>query len=65
MKKWLLSLCMVLALVACDDKKETAQTDARHVVKIGVLYPMSGDAAAFGDSAKKAADLFQDRPRRS
>lgn len=58
MKKWLLCLCMVLALTACDDKKDEAQTDARPVVKIGVLYPMSGDAAAFGDSAKKVADLF-------
>ena len=25
MKKWLLSLCMVLALTACDNKKEETQ----------------------------------------
>lgn len=59
MRKWLLSLCMVLALAACkDEKKESAQTDNRPVVKIGVLYPMSGDAAFLGDSAQKAANLF-------
>ena len=58
MKKWLLSLCMVLALTACDNKKDVEQADTKPIIKIGVLYPMSGDAAAFGDSAKKAADLF-------
>ncbi len=59
MKKFLLSLCMVLALVACkDEKKEEAQADTKPVVKIGVLYPLSGDSAFFGDSAKKAANLF-------
>ena len=58
MKKWLLSLCMVLALASCDNKKESAKADSRPVVKIGVLYPMSGNGAFFGDSAQKAADLF-------
>ncbi len=59
MKKWLLSLCMVLALVSCkDEKKNEVKVEAKPVVKIGVLYPMSGDAAFLGDSAKKAAKLF-------
>jgi ABC-type branched-subunit amino acid transport system substrate-binding protein len=59
MKKFLVSLCMVLALVACkEEKKEETQADTKPVVKIGVLYPLSGDSAFFGDSAKKAADLF-------
>lgn len=57
MKKLILTLCMVLSLTACDDKK-AEQTNTKPVVKIGVLYPMSGDAAFFGDSAKKAARLF-------
>ena len=50
---------MVTALTACGEKADkTAETDTRPVIKIGVLYPLSGDAAFFGDSAKKAADLF-------
>lgn len=57
MKKWLLSLCMVLALVACKEDKK-AEDSGKPIIKIGVLYPMSGDGAFFGDSAKKAADLF-------
>lgn len=57
MKKWLLSLCMILALVACKEDKKT-EDSGKPIIKIGVLYPMSGDGAFFGDSAKKAADLF-------
>ena len=57
MRKWLLSLCMILALIACKEDKKTAANE-KPVVKIGVLYPLSGDAAFFGDSAKKAAHLF-------
>lgn len=59
MKRWLLSLCMVLALIACkEEKKETAQAEAKPVVKIGVMYPMSGDGAAFGQAAKNDAEMF-------
>ena len=59
MKKLILSLCMILTLIACkDEKKENSQVETKPVVKIGVLYPMSGDAAFLGDSAKKAANLF-------
>ncbi len=58
MRKWLLSLCMVLALVACkDEKKETAQTDARPVVKIGVNLPMTGDMAMAGKVQKASLEL--------
>ncbi len=53
MKKWLLSLCMVLALVACkDEKKQTAQT--KPVVKIGVSLMLSGDYARIGQANQKA-----------
>ena len=52
MKKWLLSICMVLALVACKEEKDTANADPRPIIKLGVMYPMSGDSAFFGDSAK-------------
>ena len=58
MKKWLLGLCMVLSLTACDDKKDTAQANAKPVIKIGVMYPLSGDGAAFGDAAKNDAEMF-------
>lgn len=60
MKKLILSLCMALALTACGEKdtNKTAEATEKPVVKVGVLYPMSGDAAFLGDSAKKAADLF-------
>ena len=59
MKKWLLSLCMILALIACkEEKKNTTQTNARPVIKIGAIYPMSGDGAAFGQAAKNASDMF-------
>lgn len=53
MKKWLLSLCMVLALIACkDEKKETAQ--AKPVIKIGISLPLTGDIAFMGNIAKEA-----------
>ena len=58
MKKWLLSLCMVLALAACDNKKESEQANSKPVVKIGAMYPMSGDGAAFGVAARKASEMF-------
>ena len=31
MKKYLLTLCMILALAACDNKKEEAQADEKPV----------------------------------
>ena len=59
MKKWLLSLCMVLALIACKEEKKTEATaNAKPVVKIGAMYPMSGDGAAFGQAAKNASDMY-------
>jgi len=57
MKKIFLSLCVVLALTACDNAKKE-ETSSKPIIKLGILYPMSGDSAFFGDSAKKAADLF-------
>ena len=54
MKKWLLSLCMVLALTACDNKKETAQATRKPVIKIGASFPLSGNMASIGNAAHKA-----------
>lgn len=56
MKKWLLSLCMVLALVACKDEKK--QANAKPVVKIGVTMPLTGDGAYAGQSAKAALEMI-------
>lgn len=53
MKKLLCGLCLALSLVACD-KQESNKT----VVKIGVLYPLTGDGAFLGESAKVAAKMF-------
>lgn len=60
MKKWLLSLCMVLALVACDDKKESEQVNAKPVVKFAALYPMSGDSAQYGQTAQEVYKMFME-----
>jgi len=58
MKKWLLSLCMVLALVACkEEKKEEVQANAKPVIKIGATLPLSGDLAYVGDGAKNALNM--------
>ena len=60
MKKWLLSLCMVLALVACDNKKETTQTKNKPVIKIGAVLPLSGDLAIWGNSEKQGLLLAKE-----
>lgn len=58
MKKILLGLVLALGLAACGDKAEAPKENEKPVVKIGVLYPMSGNAAFFGDGAKNATELF-------
>lgn len=60
MKKWLLSLCFVLALTACDNKKDVEQADNRPVVKIGVMLPMSGEIAEFGQNSRYAVEFAQE-----
>lgn len=58
MKKWLLSLCMVLALVACkEEKEESTQAEAKPVVKIGASLPLSGDMAETGKNLQSAMSL--------
>ena len=62
MKKWLLSLCMVLALVACkDEKKATAQSVTKPVVKIGASLPLSGDYARIGQANQQAILMALDK----
>lgn len=61
MKKWLLSFCMVLALMACkEEKKENAQANAKPVVKIGYVAPMTGQFAEIGQNTTLAIDLAKE-----
>jgi len=60
MKKWLLSLCMVLALAACDDKKETAQANSKPVVKIGVILPLTGANSYMGNQMQEGYEFVKE-----
>ena len=57
MKKLLAILCMTLSLVACD-KNDNPQN--KPVVKIGIMLPLSGDFAAYGDATKKAIEMVKE-----
>lgn len=59
MKKWLLSLCMVLALVACKEEKKQ-EANAKPVIKIGAILPLSGDLAIWGNSEKQGLILAKE-----
>jgi len=61
MKKWLLSLCMVLALVACDNKKENAQANGKPTIKIGATLPLSGNLSYIGEGAKNALNMVMEK----
>ena len=54
MKKFLLSLCAILALTACDNKKEAERSDAKPIIKVGVSLPLTGDIAYMGQALKGA-----------
>ena len=51
---------MVLALTACDNKKEETQANAKPVIKIGAILPLSGDLAVWGNSEKQGLMLAQE-----
>ena len=53
MKKFFAILCAAISLVACSEEKSD-----KPVVKIGVLYPLTGDGAFLGESAKIATTMF-------
>ena len=58
MRKWLLGLCMVLALIACkDEEKDSIEVDTRPVIKIGFNLPLTGDMGNIGQAMKGAANL--------
>ena len=57
MKKLLsLIIATTLALVACDNKKETA-TDEKPAIKIGIILPLTGEGAESGQAAKAALEM--------
>ncbi|MBQ7660139.1 MAG: ABC transporter substrate-binding protein [Alphaproteobacteria bacterium] len=58
MKKLILSLCMVLALTACDNKKE--ETQEKPVVKIGVILPLTGSNAFMGEQMRQGYEFVQE-----
>lgn len=60
MKKLLLSLCIILALSACDNKKDVKHATPKPVIKIGLIAPMSGEYAHFGASMKIAVKMFEE-----
>lgn len=60
MKKYLLILCMILGLNACGNKTDnTSAENLKPTIKIGVIYPLSGEYAHFGDAAKNSIKLFE------
>lgn len=60
MKKWLLCLCMALAVAACKDEKNAEQTEAKPVIKIGYIASMTGQFAEIGQNTKLAIDLAKE-----
>lgn len=60
MKKWLLSLCMVLALVACKDEKKNEE-NAKPIIKVGASLPLTGNLSYMGVSAQRALQLAVDK----
>ncbi len=49
---------MALSLVACDNKDENVTN--KPVVKIGVMLPLSGDMASYGDATKRAIKMVRE-----
>ena len=60
MKRLILSLCAVLALAACDNKKANEAADAKPVVKIGVSLPLTGEASNVGKAVQASVDMAMD-----
>ena len=57
MKKWLLSLCMVLSLIACKDEKKEA---TKPVIKIGVVDALSGKYTENGKNVQQAMEFARE-----
>lgn len=54
MKKYLLSLLLVLGLTACGNKTQEQQADTKPTIKIGATLPLSGEYALIGKANQEA-----------
>lgn len=57
MKKYLLSLLVILSLTACGDKAGQQQDNGKPTIKIGVSLPLTGDIAYMGQALKGAVQV--------
>jgi ABC-type branched-subunit amino acid transport system substrate-binding protein len=46
------------------DRRDTPASD-RPIVKIGLIYPLSGDSAVYGKAAQKAVDMLMEDLRKN
>ncbi len=61
MKKFLASLCMVLALVACkEEKKNEVKAEAKPAVKIGIILPLTGSNAFMGSQMREGYEFVRE-----
>jgi len=58
-KNLIMTSIMALSLMACGNKNETPQNE-KPTVKIGVILPLSGDLAVWGNSEKQGLLLAKD-----
>ncbi|MBP5399782.1 MAG: penicillin-binding protein activator [Alphaproteobacteria bacterium] len=64
MKKFLMSLCIVLALAACkDENKANEQANTKPVVKIGVILPLSGANSYMGEQMREGYEFVREYSR--
>ena len=46
---------------ACDEKKETAQANAKPVIKIGATLPLTGNLSYIGEGARNALNMVMEK----
>ncbi len=54
MKKYILSLFLIVALVGCGEKAETSKKIEKPTIKIGAQLPLSGEYARIGSANQQA-----------
>lgn len=58
----LICIVMVALFTGCPDKNEGKDSK---IIKIGAVFPLSGDAATYGQSSKKALELLVDETNKN